>query len=54
MIDVDAPITNFVDNTATPKSPPLQIAADEAVAAPVASPTVACDSPTLQEHLLRR
>ena len=46
VIDVDASRTNFVDSPATPEIPSLRRAADEAVAAPVARPTVACESST--------
>ena len=46
MIDLDATTNNFDDVTATPKVPSLQRAMDEAVAAPVARPTLASESAT--------
>ena len=50
VIDVDAPITNIVDNSATPKSPSLGTATDEVVAALLLQVT---HQPS-QEYLLRR
>ena len=46
VIDLDAPTTNSGDGTVTPKVPSLQRAVDEAIAASVARPTFASQSPT--------
>ena len=46
VIDLDATTNNFDDVTASPKVPSLWRAMDEAIAVPIARPTLASESPT--------